>query len=169
MLNLYNKLNRFRKPHEDGFTLVELIIALIIIGILMAIAIPIYNNQVKEAVLATLKSDVTQTAGQVSNYTGRANESQNFVFNPCSPTVTFNSKMRVQSDTKNVITCVYYGNSVANTSSEKRQAYNTYEWCIQGRRTADINATWNYNSRNLTVMEGACVRVGGASGEEAIG
>lgn len=47
---------------EEAFTLLELIVVIIIIGILAAIAIPIFANQQKSATGATLKSDLRNAA-----------------------------------------------------------------------------------------------------------
>ncbi|MBM6981719.1 MAG: type II secretion system protein [Bifidobacterium thermophilum] len=57
MRNVQNALNR-RKKGEKGFTLVELLVVVIIIGILATVAVPIYLNQRKSAWRASVESDV---------------------------------------------------------------------------------------------------------------
>jgi len=56
---------RFRKAMEEkdrGFTLIELLVVIIIIGILAAIAIPVFLNQRKKGVDASIKSDLKALA-----------------------------------------------------------------------------------------------------------
>jgi len=62
-------ISRIRKSVEDkdeGFTLIELLVVVIILGILAAIAIPIFLNQSKKAIDVSAKADVSTIAKQIA-------------------------------------------------------------------------------------------------------
>ena len=61
---------RFRgEPTEAGFTLVELMIVMLIIGVLAAIAIPSYVASMKSAREAVLKEDLHVMRQAIDSYT----------------------------------------------------------------------------------------------------
>lgn len=72
---------------EDGFTLVEILVVIIIIGILAAVAIPIFLNQRRAAQDSALTTDLRNTAGQVAFLIGQEGAREDLQKNTASRTV----------------------------------------------------------------------------------
>jgi type IV pilus assembly protein PilA len=62
------RIRKAQEENEGGFTLIELLVVIIIIGILAAIAIPVFLNQRKKAVSASIKSDLRTAATAMETY-----------------------------------------------------------------------------------------------------
>ena len=56
------RIRKAQENNEGGFTLIELLVVIIIIGILAAIAIPVFLNQRKKGYDAQAKSDLRNAA-----------------------------------------------------------------------------------------------------------
>jgi len=62
------RLIKASKEKDQGFTLIELLVVIVIIGILAAIAIPLFLNQREKGVDAGIRSDVKNAATTIETY-----------------------------------------------------------------------------------------------------
>jgi general secretion pathway protein G len=69
MVTMKTLLTTRKKCAEDGFTLVELMVVMLIIGILIAIAVPSYEHDVQMAREAVLKEDLQTMRKAIDSYT----------------------------------------------------------------------------------------------------
>ena len=59
---------RSKMQNQKGFTLVELMVVVVILGILVAIAVPIYNSVTEKAELSSIEANLRTIDGAVMMY-----------------------------------------------------------------------------------------------------
>lgn len=134
MLKLFK--TRYHK-NEEGFSMPEIIITLIIIGILAAIAIPIYMNQQIVAIQAQVNTDVASSVTALSRW------QQNQEGYKALPTAAEWSTLLIRSDNQTTITLTSQDWGVA----EKRQ------FCVLGSKVIS-GSTYRYYFSTLTQKGG---------------
>src|SRR3712207_6730622 len=65
---MFQRFHAMKEEKDGGFTLIELLVVIIIIGILAAIAIPVFLNQRKKGYDTAAKSDLRSVATAEESY-----------------------------------------------------------------------------------------------------
>ena len=145
-----------KRKNDEGFTLIELLVVMIIIGILAAIAIPVFLSQQNKARAATQKNDLIAMVTDVQSILvdGTA-QSLTFGMNTTKTKWTITGKDANGSDVSPT------GNlSPQNEVNGTASTYSgsTGKYCIQITNTK-TSQSWKYDTRTggaSTPVQGTC-------------
>jgi len=140
------RIRKAQEENEGGFTLIELLVVMIIIGILAAIAIPVFLNQRKKAQDTAAKADVSTIGKELATY---------FVDNSAAP-----FSLAPDATTKHyVLTYVTGGTVAAGTAADLGAA---------SANVALTSGSPHFSSAAANVQTSWCVSVTNGSGSQKV-
>ena len=128
------RIRKAMEEREEGFTLIELLVVIIIIGILAAIAIPVFLNQRKKGYDAQAKSDLRNFASAEETY---FTDQQKYGTMANITTGTGAQSIKLSGGTT---VHVYLASDPASTSPQT--------WCATSTNASGSGATYVYESDN---------------------
>ena len=136
------RIRKSMEEKEEGFTLIELLVVIIIIGILAAIAIPVFLNQRKKGYEASQKSDLRTVANEMETYFTDYEVYPTFTANvpPAKTVVVGTGGNTVTLSSGNAVTVVQHGLN---------------GFCLSDTNT-HTSVTWYYDSLNGGLNKTGC-------------
>ena len=153
MLDRLMRSRRRATGEEDaeGFTLIELLVVIIIIGILAAIAIPVFLSQRTKGYEASMKSDLRTVAQEVESQNV---DNQNYLSTTFGTGTLTPGTSAVTGTNQTVGTNTNVTLSLGNTITWVGATSSAY--CLKATSSKATAATWYYSSDNGGVTSTAC-------------
>lgn len=133
---------------DQGFTLIELLVVMIIIGILAAIAIPIFMNQRKKAVDSSAVSDVSTLGKEVATFYVDAAAAATVAVANDSGRYTVNSVDVGKASDPTWTPTITFAPAAGETNSQA--------WCVTLPYSGGTNSAVAYSAKNGLSKTGVC-------------
>ena len=145
---MISRIRKSMQEKDQGFTLIELLVVIIIIGILAAIAIPLFLNQRKKAVDTAARADVSTIGKEVATW---------YVDQTAAPAITSTPATDTAAGTY-----LLAGAKISNASKDitlgTMKLTSSTDWCVSVNVTAKAGTitTASYSSANGLEDNGKC-------------
>ncbi len=139
-------ISRIRKSIEEkdqGFTLVELLVVMIIIGILAAIAIPVFLNQRAKARDTSTKADISTIGKEIATY---------YVDGTAAPTV---AQAAIGGDVTAAGATIRVSTGTDVTDSTAGSIVSSTSWCVEATNADGAQKVYSY-SADKGLRSGGC-------------
>jgi type IV pilus assembly protein PilA len=151
------RLHKRLDKEEEGFTLIELLVVIIIIGILAAIAIPVFLSQRSKGYDASMKSDLRTVAQEVesANVDNQDYTLTNFAGAKAAAAATITAPSgNVGSTTTNTVR-LSAGNTITWVAAS------TSAFCLKAT-SSKTSTSWYYSSDNGGLLPSGSTCTAGA-------
>jgi prepilin-type N-terminal cleavage/methylation domain-containing protein len=140
------RIHKSMKEKDQGFTLIELLVVMIIIGILAAIAVPVFLSQRAKARDTAVKADVSTLGKEIATY---------FVDNTAAPSAvdTNAGRFRVNGtdvgavSSGNTLLTTFGATTTAGTSATIT-GWTSTTWCIAVYNASGSQKVYKYSAQN---------------------
>ena len=151
------KNQSLNNSREDGFTLIEILVVILIIGILASIAIPVFLNQRKAANEGALRSDLRNIAIAVETHFSEEPNDVNVTFTDINFKASKGTTFALRGNANTWCAVGIHGNSAFNSTGDVTKALtydsvnggimpNGWDWHAKSKcETSDTVWSWLYS------------------------